>query len=234
MTRGNRSGSRGFTLFEVLIAMFIFGVVVTTVFGSYRTVFSSVDALQARIDLNEMATVCFNRLGADLRSAFVARGPAYEKPGFDDPPDPYRFAMETVYEAGGNFPRLRFTSFAHLPMGADRRTGIAEIVYYVESEGAFGEAEESRVLKRGDRLPPYPENFEAMETDPVLCERVRSLQMVLLDAEGEEHESWDSEATEQERATPRAVAVTLELGDENVSLFYETVIEIPVYRDAVE
>lgn len=232
-----RERCRGFTLFEVLIAMFIFGVVVTTVFGSYRTVFSSVDALQERIDLNEAATVCFNRLAADLRSAYVARGPAYEKPGFDDPPDPYRFVLAPVYEAGGNFPRLRFTSFAHLPMGAagaDRRTGIAEIVYYVESEGNFGDAEEARVLKRGDRLPPYPEDFEAMDADPVLCEDVRSMEMILLDGEGEEHESWDSEATEQERATPRAVKVVLELGRENISLFFETVIEIPVYRDTVE
>jgi general secretion pathway protein J len=234
MIAGGRPDPRGFTLFEVLIAMFIFGVVITTVFGSYRTVFSSVDALESRIDLQEMATVTFNRLTADLRSTYVARGPAYLKPEFDDPPDPYRFILEPVYEAGGTFPRLRFTSFAHLPMGADRREGIAEIVYYVESEDGFGDAEEARVLKRGDRLPPYPETFEARETDPVLCEQVQSLEMILLDAEGEERDSWDSEATDEERATPRAVAVTLELGDENVSLFFETVIEIPVYREPVE
>lgn len=214
--------------------MFIFGVVVTTIFGSYRTVFSSVGALQSRIDLNEMAAVCFDRMTADLRSAYVARGPAYEKPGFDDPPDPYRFVAERVYEAGGTFPRVRFASFAHLPMGEDRRTGIAEIVYYVASTDPLGTGEAEQVLKRADRLPPYPESFEPREADPVLCENVRSMEVAMLDAEGEERESWNSEGTDQDRATPRAVAVSLELGDENVSLFFRTVIEIPVYRESVE
>jgi general secretion pathway protein J len=228
------SRTAGFTLFEILVAMFIFGVVVATVFGSYRTVFSSVDALESRIELHEMATVCFDRMIEDFRAIYVARGPAYEKPEFNDPPDPYRFAAETAFEGGGTFPRVRFASFAHLPMGDDRSAGIAEIVYYVVpvETGETGETEYA--LKRGDRLPPYPENFEVRDADPVLCENIRSLKMTMIDAEGEERESWNSEAADRKRATPRAVAVVLELGDENVSLFFETVIEIPVYRESVE
>ena len=37
----------GFTLLEILIAIFIFSIIVTTIFGSYRAVFSTTEAINA-------------------------------------------------------------------------------------------------------------------------------------------------------------------------------------------
>ena len=53
------------------------------------------------------------------------------------------------------------------------------------------------------------------------------------DEDGEPHETWDSESRQIKYATPRAVQVRLEIGDESNSIFFETMIEFPVYRDKI-
>lgn len=219
---------RGFTLFEILIAMFIFSVVVTTIFGSYRAVFSSVEPIERGITEYEMATNCLNRMVLDLKSAYAVPRYAYSKPGFDDPPDPYRMAGDSDYTGSGSYSRFRFTSLAHVGMGGGIRDGVAEIVYYVRETEDSGP-----VLKRSDTLPPFPE-FEPRGGDPVLCENVKSLTFTYFDEEGIEHETWNSEAGEFKYATPRAIRIQLETGDETRSLFFETMVDFPVYREKIE
>lgn len=219
---------RGFTLFEILIALFIFSVVVTTIFGSYRAVFSSVEPIERGINEFEMATNCINRMVLDLKSAYVLPRYAYSQPGFDDPPDPYRMVGDGDYTAGGSFSRFRFTSLAHVGMGGGIRDGVAEIVYYVRESQEAG-----AVLKRSDTLPPFPE-FEPGGGDPVLCENVKALTFTYYDEEGIEYEAWNSEAGEFKYATPRAIRIQLETGDESRSLFFETLVDFPVYREKIE
>ena len=45
----------GFTLIEIVIAIFIFAIVVTTIFGSYRSVFTDVEAMGKGTEIYEMA-----------------------------------------------------------------------------------------------------------------------------------------------------------------------------------
>lgn len=52
----------GFTLIEILIAIFIFAIVVTTIFGSYRSVFGDVETLGKGTALYEMARNCLERM----------------------------------------------------------------------------------------------------------------------------------------------------------------------------
>ena len=42
----NRAAMRGFTLLEILIAIFIFAVVITTVFGSFNFVFGKIGMIE--------------------------------------------------------------------------------------------------------------------------------------------------------------------------------------------
>lgn len=231
-----KNKSPGFTLLEILLAIFIFSIVVTTIFGSFNAVFSSSDKLHQGSDLYEMGKNCLARMVADLREIYVTRSPLYAKPGFDDPPEPYRFFGDSSYTVDGTFSRMRFTSFAHLPFGENQEEGIAEIIYYV-SLTREGEA----VLRRADTLFPYERftdnRLEERASDPILCERLKSLRFSYFDEEGTEYEYWNSESDEFDYAAPRAVKITLEIGDPETdlaSLFFETMVPFHTFRDKLE
>ncbi len=225
------TGERAFTLFEILISLFIFSIVMVTVFGSYQAVFSKTDAIEEGMDVYETVNNCLNRMSEDIKSAYIVLPPAYDKPRFDSEPDPYRMIGDSSFGGGGSFARFRFTSYAHMSLTKDSRNGIAAIVYYVSER-----QDETYALKRSDTLAPYPKyprGFEAKASDPVLCPNIKAFTLLYYDEEGMEHENWDSDSQEFKYASPAAVKITLEIGDEDHSLFFGTTVKIPVSREPV-
>ncbi|AOY57970.1 MULTISPECIES: PulJ/GspJ family protein [Desulfococcus] len=221
----NRFHHAGFTLFEILIAIFIFSIIVTTVFGSYRVVFSTTDRIHSDMTSYEMIGGAIERMTADITSACITLPPGYQPPKGDDPPDPYRIVGDQDALGSDGFARLRFASFAHMPMGKDRTPGIAQIVYYVQH------IENDRyVLKRADHLSPYPDT-ENTGNDPILVENLKSIKFLYYDHEGTEHDTWDSESRQFKYATPAAVKIQGEIGDDSVSFFFETMVSFPVVRE---
>jgi len=220
--------NRGFTLLEILIALFIFGVIVTTIFGSFKFVFGSVDAVEKGMNDYDMAKDCFNRIISDLHALHVAQTPAYRPPENTDEQDPYRIIGDVTFSGRTGFGRLRFTSLAHVPLGKDKRTGIAEISYYAEEQ-----TDGSHVIKRSDRLD-FAEPYEEKRNDPILCENVRSLEFSFIDSEGEEGKTWDSDSNDFDYATPRAIRIKLTLGTGENPHTFETMIVLPQYREAIE
>jgi general secretion pathway protein J len=219
---------RGFTLLEILIALFIFGVIVTTIFGSFQFVFGSVDAVEKGMNDYDMAKDCFNRMISDLHALHVSQTPAYRPPENSDNQDPYRIIGDVAFSGESGFGRLRFTSLAHVPLGKDKRTGIAEIIYYAEKQ-----TDGSHVIKRSDRLD-FAEPYEEKSNDPILCENVRSLEFSFIDAEGEESKIWDSDSSDFDYATPRAIRIKLTLGSDENPHTFETMVVLPPYREAIE
>jgi general secretion pathway protein J len=223
-----RFDTSGFTLVELMISIFIFGIVITTIFASYGAVFTSAGRVTSGIDLYDMANVCMNRISLDLQAMHLTLPPKYHKPEMDDEPDPYRVVGETSDPATGDFPRLRFASLAHIPFDRIDHGGIARIVYYVQeaSEGNYQ-------LRRSDTLTPE-EPFEGTESDPVLCDHVKSLKFIYYDHEGTAHEDWDSESDDVQFATPVSIEISMEIEqDERTALFNTTVI-IPANRDVLD
>ncbi len=218
----------GFTLMEILLAVLILGIVVTTILASFNAVFSTTDTLDLSARYFDMAKSCLNRMMLDLEALYVSRPPFYKKPEFDAPPDPYRLVGAITDIGGTGFANLRFTSRAHIPFEKHVQGGIAEIVYYV-----LVKTDGQRVLKRRDNLYPYPP-FEENGSDPVLCNHVKSLAFKYYDAEGTVSEEWDSDSAGSGYATPTAVAIQLEIGTESESHLFETMVRIPVHRDKIE
>lgn len=222
------SSASGFTLIEILIAISIFAVVVTTIFGSFNFVFGSVDAIESGMSNYEAARDGLNRILADLRSMYVSQLPVYTVPDSREETDPYRVMGDIVAAGGGLFSRLRFTSFSHLPLGQQWRQGIAEIVYYVQEQ-----PDATLTLKRLDRLD-FSEPLAEERNDPILCENVRALRITYQDAEGDEQERWDSDAEQYEYATPRAIRIQLAVGTGEQPHEFEVLIALPLYRDNPE
>jgi general secretion pathway protein J len=224
----NQSVNSGFTLMEIMLAILMLGLVVTTVLASFNAVFSTTEALESGSDIHEMAKNCLKRMTTDLESAYVVQPPIYKPPEFDESPDDYRMVGSLEDIGGTGFAKIRFCSRAHLRFETSDRTGIAEIIYYV-----MVKEDGSPVLKRSDNLYPYPD-FEEKGSDPTLCEHVKSLAFKYFDHEGSEYDEWDSESDEFGFATPNAIAIQLEIEDSVRVYNFETLVKLPVYRQKIE
>lgn len=217
--------SRGFTLLEILAAIFILSIVVSMVLGAFDAIFSNADRVNISSDINEMGAAALDRMTKDLKAVHVMPYPRYKPPQLlDDEPDIYRVEGKTSNVGGHTFAWLRFTSMAHLPLNHDADEGVAEIVYYAQET-----PDRDFIIRRADHLYPYPE-FEERETDPEVCEQVRGFTLTYFDVNGKEYEEWDSESDDTEYGTPRAIKIKLALGDETAPDIFTTQIVLPVYR----
>lgn len=220
--------NRGFTLLEILVAIFILAIVMGLIFGTFNGVFSNADHVSAGSDIYAMADSCLRRISADLTALHVTQAIRYKMPLTDskpDKPDIYRIEGTTDSFGGKSFSRLRFSSLAHLPIDGENHQGIAEIVYYVQET-----ADNTYVLRRADKLYPYPESFEPKKSDPILCEQVRAFKVTYYDKQGREHDEWDSDSSDYEYSTPESIAIHLTIGSESNSYDFSTEITLPVHR----
>ena len=246
VTRWVQQPGAGFTLVEILTAIFIFAVVMTGLLTAYRTVFSHVEIIRWETTIDGMARNCLNRIVEDLQAIYVVRKPAYRPPGLSDPPDPYRIRGKVAQVGAGTFTELRFASLAHLdfnpaaPAGSDGREkpqqrvvpkGIARIVYYVASAGQASADEAGYQLKRSDQLYPFEAEFAPRPSDPTVSTDVKTFSVQYLDRTGEAYAEWDSDSEAMEYATPAALEITLELGQGDDTVTFQTRVALPVNRD---
>jgi len=221
--------SDGFTMIEILIAIFIFSIVISTIFGSFRAVFFNTDKLNKAMKLHEMASNSLNQISKDLQSFHTSRAPFYKKPDIDDEPDAFRIIGDDSDVGLDEESKLRFTSLNHLSFRGSQRQGVSEIIYYL-----FPGEEDEIVLKRSDHLYPYPEEFEPSSKDPTLCEKVKAFKIIYLNQEGDEEDHWDSEDDSFKYATPRTIKVMLEVGDDDYSVKLKTTVALPLFREERE
>ncbi len=223
------SPSAGFTMIEILIAVFIFSIVISTIFGSFRAVFFNTDKLNKAMKFHAMASRSLAQISQDLQGFHTNLPPFYKKPDIDDDPDPFRIIGDTSDVGLRYESRLRFTSLNHLTFRGDKRQGVSEIIYYL-----FPGQGDEIVLRRSDHLYPYPEEFEPSPKHPILCEKVKAFQLTYLNQDGDEEEDWDSENDSFKYATPRGIKIRLEVGDDDYSVAVKTTIAFPIYREERE
>ena len=224
----SRSTDHGFTLLEIMIAIFIFAIIVTTIFTSYTSLLSGNETSDQGTASYEMAKNCLNQMIVDFESIHLTLPPGYSPPVLGEPPELYRIVGEIFDIQGVSFSKLRFTSLAHLSFGGKTEKGIAEIVYYVMASG-----DGSYVLKRADNLYPY-ETFEEKAEDPVLCTNVKSLTFKYYDQDGAAYDLWDSDDEDFGYSTPKAIDINLELAESSGSLWFKTMVKLPLYRNKKE
>jgi general secretion pathway protein J len=220
--------SKGFTLFEILVAIILFASIVTLIFGAFRNITTSNEAISENSVLYEMAQGCLARITDDLQSIYVSLPPGFKQPDLDDPSDPYRILGEINYTGGSSFSRLRFASLAHLPLNASDDEGVAEIVYYVHETD-----DNQYVLRRSDHLFPY-NPFEEKDTDPILCDKLWGFEVVYYDEENADETTWDSDSQDNDYATPRAVEIRIKIGDEEEPVEFKTHVLLPIHREKKE
>jgi prepilin-type N-terminal cleavage/methylation domain-containing protein len=222
--------SKGFTLLELLIAIFIIAVVIAVLYTSYAGTFRNIDEARAQTDTYRRARIALERITEDLESAYLFQGMKETDDEDEGPPYPGVFIGEAVAYEGRNASRLRFSSRAHIDFLEERTTPArAEINYYaIESE-----TDKRFILYRSD-TPEFDHRPKKNEGGLPVCDNLRSIEFTYHDNEGQGHENWDSTKGDFEGRLPLMVTVQLDFSineDEEVPLRFMTAVAIPLARD---
>jgi len=194
--------SRGFTLLEILLAIFILGVVLTTVYASYRYSLRIVHDVTYEQKVYKAARLVFDRMIKDLSSL--------QKSG-----EEFFLKSEKNMMDGREFQTLTFWSAAHLDFDEKAVTQRPAVISYFVRKSEEGE---SISLLRGDAPGVVPEEPEKSEQRGfVICEKINKLNFLFYDEHGRETESWDSWPTpsRQQSKVPAAVKIEMELENKN-------------------
>ncbi len=194
---GNR---KGFTLLEILIAVFILATVLSTIYAAYRGTFRIIKDSEDDGEIYSMARTAMDRMFKDL-SAFSAAGGAI------------KFVSRSQEATQGEFTGLTFVSGTHLAFSEDESpSGLAEITYYIDEaqrrEGNYR-------LLRIDALLAESDKDEQPSGGFVLCEQLHSLTFKFFDNAGREYESWDSASGTEVQKNRAPAMVAIELKFEN-------------------
>lgn len=192
--------AKGFTLIEILIAVFILGIVLTTVYASYTGTFRTIRATETDAELYGMARTVLERMTRDLEATAPWKGA-------------FTFTARPYNLGDREFTRLIFRSTAHIAFGEQGEpAGIAVIEYGVEE----GTEKEGYALSRSDSLHRDPGKEEAPTGGFLMCDRVETLTYRFFDSAGKEYDTWDNGQDEaQKKKAPAMVEIRLGLVNEN-------------------
>ena len=187
----------GFTLIEILLAIFILGIVMSTVYASYTGTFRIIRDTQEDAEIYGMARNALDRMVRDLQSAAPWGGA-------------FTFITKADTLGDHEFLRLTFRAAAHVAFN-DREVpgGISVIEYRVEE----GTEKTGYVLVRSDNLYRDPGKEESLPGGYVLSDRVESLTYRFIDTTGKEYETWDSggQVEAQKKKAPAGILIRLSL-----------------------
>ncbi|MCP4366815.1 MAG: prepilin-type N-terminal cleavage/methylation domain-containing protein [Deltaproteobacteria bacterium] len=218
----------GFTLIEVIIAILIFAIIITTLFSSFDAFLISSETVKDEITHDEKIRNIFKRISMDLEAIYVLQPPRYQPPQFDSDPDPYRFIGEETTMGQDSVSSMIFTSLAHVTLGADQRTGVARIAYYLKENKT-----DTYDLYRSDALFPFPEEIESCY-DPILCKDISAFKIIYKNGDNDPYEIWDSDAKEFQYGFPASVDIKIFFGSDENSRIFEFSIDLATGRDPIE
>jgi len=200
----SRMNAPGFTLMEVLAAVFLTSIVITVAVGFYINLSNSSQYATQTLRQQRRATVVLDRIGRDLQSAVML-----VKPDELDPLDhPWVFRAGARYSTDGA-DRIEFVTRNHRPrVSAYHASDLALVSYFVSAEG------NGYTLYRWlmPSLPSEPDEFFPEPEDErsfVLAEDLHSFSLRFRDAEGEWLDEWDASTQVHSSELPREIEIEL-------------------------
>jgi len=219
----------GFTLLELLVAVFISALVLTLVGTSFFQIINAKEKVESQLELIHEARVVFSRIGKDLSSVYPRGKVANSAVSY-----PYPFFLASIDEQTDNS-RIEFTSFTRNPLEFNRESDQAEITYFIakiEDDESYDEENQIFALIRKEN--PWFGNDEGGTQYPI-SERVKKFRLSFQNTkkvkdpllEQEDIEEWD--ASLLAGTLPKAVAVELVLtDDEGLDHTFNTLIIMPM------
>lgn len=217
---------QGFTLIEILLAIFIFSIVISALYGSYTGTFRVIDTVEKQATSYRQARIAMARITEDLESSY------YSELVTDTEP----FVGSEDEVQGMRADTLRFVSKAHLVFNDEEPAAGKTRIFYDVREGDTGS---ELALYRHD----VPELFagSAEESEGLLlCDNLVEVRFSYFDSSGNEQSSWDSAdvgfmgKTARERI-PRMVTITLRFrneGEPEAPYTFKTSVILPISRES--
>lgn len=206
--------NRGFTLLELLLAIFIFAIVVSAVYGAYRITFSLVNSTERKMETAGKARIVLERITEDLSSLVqTERG---------------LLTGEQNESSGLRGDSLSFISAVHIGLTKkDDLGGYTLIQYSAEQDEGTGLLK----LYRSDSPLLPGTNVDAAEGGKyLLCDGLKEVRFSYFNDEGVESEDWYSQGDEsagEKLSFPVMVVVGLQFSEsaesEDVSSFTTSV-----------
>ncbi len=167
---------------ELLIAIFIFAIVISAVYGAYNATFKIVHGAEQNLAITRNARVALERMIEDLDSIVISPGSSLHGERHDQ-------------SDGTRGDSLAFISSAHLALSkADIAKGYARISYSVERNDADGFLD----LYRSDTLLlPGVDTKEKEARKEILAKGLKEVEFSYLDEDGKELEEWQGDEEQQ-------------------------------------
>ena len=190
----HHSCSRGFTLLEILIAIAILAVVMTTIYAAFSGTLTVIKELDDDSRAYSMARMTLDRMNRDLSS--LQR--------FED-----GIFLQSQKSTMGSreFGTLAVWSAAHLAFGEDELSGSpSSIAYFVKEDknGGFS-------LWRSDVAETRPSPDQKADGGVIICQNLQAINFKFYDEGGQEYSSWDTASLSDTQKGKPPVLVQIEL-----------------------
>ena len=216
----------GFTLIELMVALAIMSIVLSTVYATFFTALKAMRDTRQRDDTYQIARVVMEKISNDLTMAFY-------RPGSDRQDHPTQlFIGRDAVDDDMARDRLDFTTASHVLMRDGRpESDVVEVSYYIDDtytdrpllvrrEDPLPDAE----LRHGGTLRILAErvvalNFRYREPGPPAHDRHRPSGPATEEEEAQEpewHDAWNADTWQQNRKSlPELVEITLTIRDKD-------------------
>ena len=214
----------GFTLLEILIAMLIFGVTLTTLYSTYTATIRNIEKAKFLAETYRKARVALERITEDLESAYLTKATT-------DTTSELGFYGKDLELEGRSSDSIQFTSSAHLVFNEETHSlGRARLNYYVSDS----EDDEGFLLFRSDTME-LDNNFIEAEGGLILCDNLYSVDFIYYDENGDTYEEWDSTSDLQKNKMPSRISVSLVFAneDDEPSQKFQTDVAIPLVNEKI-
>jgi general secretion pathway protein J len=213
---------RGFTLLEVLIAITILGILLTTVFGAVSRTIRTKEHAEGSARMSSVGREAVLRIADEIEASLPTRvGNA---------------VFQGVSGGSGQFlDQVRFAISSRPPFGPIRAgtAGRILVTYYLAEQE---DVPQSYLLVRSERPLPRAgfeeteDEEEPAEIRTLVVDNVAGLRLRYLDGNtGQWDENWDSTAEDWEGRLPIAVEVALFLFDETGAVHdFSTIVDLPL------
>jgi general secretion pathway protein J len=201
--RSTAADELGFTLLEILIAIAILALVVSSLYGAYSGTLKTIEMVEHVRDVEQAGRLALAQIADDFRSFFRQ---ASDDDSEGSPSSSESSVPESEEEAASV---VEFTTAAHLdfdPVFPDLR--INRVRYVLEKQT---ENEKYFRLIRHERLFTDV-GGESEEKAMELVDGVESLTLTYLDEDGQMTSEWDTDGEQTGDLCPRLIKIDLKVG----------------------
>ncbi|WP_305045655.1 type II secretion system protein GspJ [Geoalkalibacter sp.] len=195
--------AQGFTLLEILVALTITAIVLTSVYGVFATLSSAKEELESDAEIFHQARVLFDRMAREIRSVY------------------YHPARESIFQGGEGEERqdfLELTTRATSPT-LPRAAGISRVRYEVRPDPDDREGPPQLVRREESLLP----GAAAAGMEHRLAAGIRTFRLRFFDGI-EWRDAWSAG---DGLGLPQMVELFLEIEAQGRSRTFLTAVEVP-------